>query len=97
MAKVFSLKGQSLKLDTADQLLQRCKELQESNEVEEIILDGNTIGVPAAEALAKILGTKQTLRIANLADIFTGRLLAEIPQALDALLKALLKCPQLRI
>ena len=70
--------------------------LVESQDVEEIHLEGNTIGVEASEALAKVLATKQTLEFANLADIFTGRLLAEIPKALDALLTALLKCPQLR-
>ncbi|WPH00055.1 Ran GTPase-activating protein [Acrodontium crateriforme] len=95
MAKVFSLKGQALKLDTAADLEKHIKPLQDSSDVEEVHIEGNTIGVGAAEALAKILETKHTLRYANLADIFTGRLLCEIPQALDALLKALLKCPNL--
>lgn len=95
MAKIFSLKGQALKLDTAADLQKHVKPLEESEDVEEIHLEGNTIGVEASEALAKILETKTSLQIANLADIFTGRLLSEIPQALDALLKALLKLPRL--
>ncbi|CAK3985087.1 Ran GTPase-activating 1 [Lecanosticta acicola] len=95
MAKVFSLRGQALKLDTAADLQKHIKPLEDSTDVEEVHLEGNTIGVEASEALAKILETKKTLKYANLADIFTGRLLSEIPQALDALLKALLKCPSL--
>ena len=95
MPKVFSLRGQALKLDTAADLEKHIKPLQESSDVEEIHLEGNTIGVSASEALAKILETKKSLQYANLADIFTGRLLSEIPQALDALLRALLKCPKL--
>jgi len=95
MAKVWSIRGQALKLDTAADLSKHVKPLEESSDVEEIHLEGNTIGVEASQALAQILETKQSIRIANLADIFTGRLLAEIPQALDALLKALLKCPKL--
>ena len=96
MSKVFSLKGQALKLDTAADLHKHTALLEQNADVEEVHLEGNTIGVEASQALAKILETKQSLRSANLADIFTGRLLAEIPDALDALLKALLKCPRLR-
>ena len=95
MSKVFSLQGQALKLNSAADLEKYVKPLEESSDVEEVHIEGNTIGVEASEALAKILATKSSLKYANLADIFTGRLLSEIPQALDALLKALLKCPNL--
>lgn len=95
MSKVFSLRGRALKLDTAADLEKHIQPLVDSSDVEEVHIEGNTIGVEASQALAKILETKQTLLYANLADIFTGRLLSEIPQALDALLKALLKCPKL--
>ncbi|KAK3718589.1 Ran GAP Rna1 [Vermiconidia calcicola] len=95
MSKTFSLRGQALKLDTAADLEKHIQPLKDSSDVEEIHIEGNTIGVEASEALAKILEAKSTLKYANLADIFTGRLLSEIPQALDALLKALLKCPNL--
>lgn len=93
--KVFSLRGRALKLDTAADLEKHIGPLKDNADVEEFYLEGNTIGVEASEALAKILETKQNLRFAHLGDIFTGRLLSEIPQALDALLKALLKCPRL--
>lgn len=95
MSKVFSVKGQALKLDTVADLQKHIGPLQDSTDVEEVHIEGNTIGVEASKSLAEILETKTTLKYANLADIFTGRLLSEIPQALDALLKALLKCPNL--
>ena len=97
MSKIFSLRGQALKLDTAEDIQKHIKPLEKSSDVQEVHIEGNTIGVEASEALAKILETKTSLRYANLADIFTGRLLSEIPQALDALLKALLKCPNLHM
>ena len=93
--KVFSLKGRALKLDTAADLEKHIQPLKDSTTLTEIHLEGNTLGVGASTALADIIATKHTLQYANLADIFTGRLLAEIPQALDALLTALLKCPKL--
>ncbi|GAB1731800.1 hypothetical protein NU195Hw_g1480t1 [Hortaea werneckii] len=93
--KVFSLKGQALKLDTPADLEPHIADLKTATDIEEFHLEGNTLGVPAAQHLASILATKPTLRYANLADIFTGRLLSEIPAALDALLQALLKCPNL--
>ncbi|KAF2214616.1 hypothetical protein CERZMDRAFT_116812 [Cercospora zeae-maydis SCOH1-5] len=95
MANVWSIRGQALKLNTADDIEKHIGPLRDNADVEEVHLEGNTIGVEASEALAKVLETKQKLKSANLADIFTGRLLSEIPQALDALLTALLKCPEL--
>lgn len=93
--KVFSLEGRGLKLDTAADVEPHIKPLVDNNDVEEVRLLGNTLGVGACEAIAKVLETKKQLQVANLADIFTGRLLNEIPQALDALLKALLTLPSL--
>ncbi|KAM0715119.1 hypothetical protein Q7P37_009584 [Cladosporium fusiforme] len=93
--KIFSLRGRALKLDTAEDLAPHIQALKDSTDLEEVHLEGNTLGVSACEHLASILATKPTLQHANLADIFTGRLLAEIPPALDALLTALLKCENL--
>ncbi|KAI8986377.1 hypothetical protein BDB01DRAFT_720593 [Pilobolus umbonatus] len=53
-----------------------------------IQLSGNTIGVEASRALAEVLKTKKSLKQALLSDIFTGRLLSEIPLALKALCDA---------
>lgn len=96
MSKVFSIKGQALTLHSAADLRKHVQALEDSTDVEEVHFEGNTLGVEASKELASILEKKTSLRFANLADIFTGRKLHEIPQALDALLTALLKCPNLR-
>ncbi|CAF9934845.1 hypothetical protein IMSHALPRED_009859 [Imshaugia aleurites] len=94
-SKIFSLSGQSLKLDTAEHIEPHLKPLVSSNTVTEIQLGGNTLGAPACEALASVLKTKTTLQTAKLDDIFTSRLLSEIPPALSSLLTALLELPNL--
>jgi Ran GTPase-activating protein 1 len=91
----FSLAGKSLKLDTAEDIAPHIQPLQLLESVQSVDLSGNTLGVGASEALAKVLSTKKSLTSANLADIFTSRLLSEIPPALDVLLKALLTLPNL--
>ncbi|CZR53948.1 probable ran GTPase activating protein 1 [Phialocephala subalpina] len=93
--KIFSLEGKGLKLDSAADVEAHIKPLIDSQDVEEIRLLGNTLGVEACKRLGEVLETKKTLQSANLADIFTGRLLNEIPQALSSLLTALLKLPNL--
>lgn len=114
-SKIFSLEGKGLKLDTAADVEAHIKPLVEMDDVEEVRLLGNTLGVEACEAIGKVLATKKTLqvyltplcplrpliadtscaKIANLADIFTGRLLDEIPKAISALLTGLLLLPKL--
>ncbi|MCJ1474283.1 hypothetical protein MMC13_002941 [Lambiella insularis] len=96
-SSTFSLANQSLKLDTAESTIPHLGPLLADPHtlITEIRLNGNTLGVPAAEAISKVLRTQKNLQIANLADIFTARLLAEIPPALSALLTALLECPNL--
>ncbi|KAJ0424228.1 RNI-like protein [Aspergillus carlsbadensis] len=88
--KIFSLEGKGLKLDTAADIEAHIKPLSESTEYTEIRLGGNTLGVPASERLAAVLSTQKNLEVAELADIFTSRLLSEIPDALTFLLNALL-------
>lgn len=92
---IFSLSGQSLKLDTAEHIEPHLKPLIASDTVTEIRLGGNTLGAPACETLASVLRTKNTLQTAKLDDIFTSRLLSEIPPALSSLLTALLELPNL--
>ncbi|CAG8984187.1 hypothetical protein HYALB_00004170 [Hymenoscyphus albidus] len=94
-SKIFTLEGKGLKLDTAADAEAHIKPLREMVDVEEVRLLGNTLGVEACEAIGKVLATKKTLQIANLADIFTGRLLDEIPKAISALLTGLLLLPKL--
>lgn len=93
---IFSLANQSLKLDSADDINPHLAPLLDSNSVHEIRLGGNTFGAPACEHLAGVIQTKKTLRVANFADIFTGRLLSEIPPALSSLLTSLLPLQNLQ-
>ncbi|RAO68355.1 uncharacterized protein BHQ10_004367 [Talaromyces amestolkiae] len=95
MAKIFSINGKGLKLDTAADIETHAKPLLEDNTFTEVHLGGNTLGVEASERLATALATQKNLQVANLDDIFTSRLLSEIPPALSALLNALLEVPNL--
>lgn len=89
--KIFSLEGKGLKLDSAEDIEAQIQPLLESTDFTEVRLGGNTFGVAASERLASALSTQKNLEVAELADIFTSRLLSEIPQALTALLNALLE------
>ncbi|KAL4956850.1 hypothetical protein BDW69DRAFT_157686 [Aspergillus filifer] len=89
--KVFSLEGKALKLDSAEDIEAHIKPLIESTDYTEIRFGGNTLGVPASERLAAVLSTQKSLEVAELADIFTSRLLSEIPAALTFILNALLE------
>ncbi|KPJ05354.1 Ran GTPase-activating protein 1 [Papilio xuthus] len=50
-----------------------------------LTLTGNTLGVAAAQAIAKALEHHPELKIARFSDMFTGRMKTEIPPALSAL------------
>jgi Ran GTPase-activating protein 1 len=93
--KVFSLEGKGLKLDTAEDVEAHIKPLLESTGYTEIRLGGNTFGITACERLGSAFSTQKTLEVAELADIFTSRLIEEIPIALTHLLTALLQIPTL--
>ncbi|KAI5209022.1 RNI-like protein [Aureobasidium subglaciale] len=95
MANTFSLEGKGLKLDSAADMDKHISELKSNNDVEEVIFVGNTLGIEACEALAKVLESKKKIKVANFADIFTSRTLEEIPKAVDHLLAALLTLPEL--
>ncbi|TGJ82705.1 hypothetical protein E0Z10_g6053 [Xylaria hypoxylon] len=94
--KVFSLEGKGLKLDTAQDLEAHIGPLRDMQDIEEVRVLGNTLGVGACKLLGEVLATKKTLKTANLADLFTGRLLNEIPEALSYLLTSILNLPNLR-
>ncbi|THY34267.1 RNI-like protein [Aureobasidium pullulans] len=95
MVNTFSLEGKALKLDSAADMDKHIAELKANKDVEEVILVGNTLGVDACEALAKVLETKKKLKVVNFADIFTARTYDEIPPAVTHLLTALLALPEL--
>lgn len=94
----FSLEGRGLKLNTAADVQAHIEPLlapSAANAITTLSLSGNTIGVEAAEALAPHLSKLTSLQTADLSDIFTSRLLSEIPPALEALLTALLPLKKL--
>lgn len=62
-SKVFTLEGKALKLDTAADVEAHLKPLRDMEDVEEVRLQGNTIGIEAAAALADVLKTKKTLKV----------------------------------
>ena len=61
--EIFSLEGKGLKLDTAQDIEPHIKDLKGNNDVEEVRLLGNTLGIGASEALAKALETKKKLQV----------------------------------
>ncbi|KAJ2616069.1 Ran GAP Rna1 [Coemansia sp. RSA 1365] len=93
--RIYSLEGKGLKLTTAEDIAPYLEELGNFVELEELRLNGNTIGAEAATALAEILKTKKTLKIATLHDIFTSRLKDEVKESLIALCAALSELPNL--
>ena len=86
----FSLEGRGLKLDTEDDARSHTQDLSSTKTYTHISLSGNTLGAPACTYLAPLLSAQTSLTSINLADIFTSRLLSEIPPALTSLLTALL-------
>ncbi|RKF55346.1 Ran GTPase-activating protein 1 [Erysiphe neolycopersici] len=94
-SKIFSIEGKGLKLDSTEDIEKYVGPLRQMDDVVEIRLQGNTLGVEACRVLGEIIQTKKNLQAANFADIFTGRLLSEIPKAITYLLQALLTLPNL--
>ncbi len=62
-AKVFSLEGRALKLDTAADMEPHIAALRAMDDVEEVRLLGNTLGVGACQLVGEILATKKSLRV----------------------------------
>jgi hypothetical protein len=61
--RVFSLEGKGLKLDTASDVEAHIKPLREMEDVEEVRLLGNTLGVEACKVLGEVLETKKSLQV----------------------------------
>ncbi|KAJ7022402.1 hypothetical protein C8F04DRAFT_1402378 [Mycena alexandri] len=85
---VLSLEGKALKLNTRADIEPWLANV-DPTKIEEIHFGGNTLGVDASLALAEFLEKTTILKIADFADIFTGRLISEIPLALTAICDAL--------
>lgn len=63
-AKIFSLEGRALKLTTAEDLEPHIAELR-ANDVEEVRLLGNSLGVGACKLLGEVLATKKNLKVGS--------------------------------
>lgn len=61
--KLFSLEGKGLKLTTAEDIEPHIQPLKDNADVEEVVFVGNTLGIGASEALAKVLETKKNLKV----------------------------------
>ncbi|GJN88790.1 hypothetical protein Rhopal_001759-T1 [Rhodotorula paludigena] len=94
-ATLYSLVGRQLKLDSLDQTQPFLDEIAQVDGLDEVRFGGNTLGVDACEGVARALEKKHSLRVADFSDIFTGRLISEIPQSLRFLCTSLLSLPNL--
>ncbi|XP_016346435.1 ran GTPase-activating protein 1b isoform X1 [Sinocyclocheilus anshuiensis] len=86
----LSYKGQGLKLDNAESVKEMVQEIEQCQGLQSLRLEGNTLGVEAAQAIAKSLVAKRELEQCHWSDMFTGRLRSEIPPALISLGNALM-------
>ncbi|XP_058876224.1 ran GTPase-activating protein 1-like isoform X2 [Acipenser ruthenus] len=86
----LSYKGRALKLDDAEAARELVQEIEGFEGLQALRLEGNTIGVQAAEAIARALESKRDLQRCHWSDMFTGRLRSEIPSALISLGQAVI-------
>ncbi|KAJ2721319.1 Ran GAP Rna1 [Coemansia sp. Benny D115] len=93
--RIYSLEEKSLKLTTAEDIAPYIAEIKAFENLEEIRLNGNTIGAEAAQALADALRTKKSLKVATFHDIFTSRLKDEVKDSVVAICDALMELPNL--
>lgn len=61
--KIFSLEGKGLKLDNAADLEPHIADLRAMDDVEEVRILGNTLGVGACKLLGEVLATKKNLSV----------------------------------
>lgn len=83
--KEVSFAGQALKLDTEIDAEKIVNSINECPGMTTLELQGNTIGIPAAKAIAKALENQPNFKRALWKDMFTRRTVDEIPQALSFL------------
>lgn len=86
----LSYKGQGRKLDDAQSVEDVVKDIEAFEGLQALRLEGNTVGVEAAHAIARALETKSQVKCCYWSDMFTGRLRSEIPPALISLGDALI-------
>lgn len=93
--RIYTLEGKGLKLTTSEDISPYLDEIRALENLEELRLNGNTIGAEAAQALSEVLKQKPTLKVAHLHDIFTSRLKDEVKQSVIALCGVLADLPKL--
>ncbi|XP_041671167.1 ran GTPase-activating protein 1b [Cheilinus undulatus] len=81
----LSYKDLGQKLDTEESVKDLVREIEQYQDLRALCLEGNTVGVEAAQAIAKALKNKDQLQRCYWSDMFTGRLRSEIPTALRSL------------
>ncbi|XP_030610796.1 ran GTPase-activating protein 1b [Archocentrus centrarchus] len=86
----LSYKGLGLKLDNAESVEQLALDIKQHQGLRALCLEGNTLGVEAAQAIAKALESKDMLQRCYWSDMFTGRLRSEIPPALRSMGSAIM-------
>lgn len=88
--KKLSFAGRGLKLNSEDDAKEIEREISEFKDLEALCLEGNTIGIDAAKAIARGLKNHPEFKRALWSDIFTGRMKTEIPPALKHLSEAMM-------
>ncbi|KAB5555517.1 hypothetical protein PHYPO_G00035120 [Pangasianodon hypophthalmus] len=86
----LSYKGQGRKLNDKQSVEEIVREIEQFQGLKALRLEGNTVGVEAAQAISKALESKKDLQRCYWSDMFTGRLRSEIPSALKSLGSALM-------
>ncbi|XP_053496552.1 ran GTPase-activating protein 1b [Ictalurus furcatus] len=86
----LSYKGQGLKLNDKQSVEEIARAIEHFQGLKALRLEGNTLGVEAAQAISKALQSKKDLQRCYWSDMFTGRLRSEIPSALKSLGSALM-------
>jgi Ran GTPase-activating protein 1 len=59
----FSIKGKTLKFDTAEDVKEYIVQLRKMDDLESVVLGGNTFGIEAAKAIANELKNKKNLKV----------------------------------
>jgi Ran GTPase-activating protein 1 len=86
------------RFDTAEEIHEGSTHLLEhAGTVVEVILSQNSYGPDACKAISDSLAKCSNLRVANLSDIFVGRLREEMIQSMTYLSSSLLNCSNLEV
>lgn len=67
---IFTLGGRALKLNTAEDIAPHIEKLKLNDGVEEVWVNGNTLGIGACEALADALRGKKYLKVKKFSTTF---------------------------